>query len=257
MIACMRFYGAPRERAITYEIWKSYIHPDDLPEQEAQLKRSVRRTDGGKWFCGFCTHTKHVRYLHIAKAVTWGMRSNELKVVGTAIDITKRKQAELAIQQHAMQQGLIAAFGQQALASTDLDEFWDQAAVIACKVSQLISAKFFSLHRINVLLYLKAGSGWQEEWIGRHISTTDENTQNQFVLASHEPVIVEDFRTETRFKPSEILKTMAYAAESVCLSPELAAPMGCWAPIPAMTLRFTPGSISFLQKSRQYSCDRD
>ena len=63
-------------------------------------------------------------------------KRNELTIVGAAIDITERKQSELAIQQHAMQQGLIAAFGQKALASADLDELWHEATVIASRRTQ-------------------------------------------------------------------------------------------------------------------------
>ena len=240
-------YGAPRERAITYEVWKSYIHPDDLPKQEAQLERISAENGRGQMVLRILHAYENVRYLHIAKAVTWGMRGNELKVVGTAIDITRRKQAELAIQQHAMQQGLIAAFGQQALASTDLDELWDQAAVITCKGLTVDFCKVLQLAPDKCSFILKAGSGWQDEWIGHHISTTDENTQNQFVLASLEPVLVEDFRAETRFKPSEILKTHGIRSGVDVLISGAGGPYGVLGSYSRDELRFTQGSISFLQ----------
>ena len=199
-------YGVPRGTAITYEIWISYTYPDDLPEQEAQLKKISAENGRAQLDFRILRGHETVRHLHIAKAVKWSTTCNELRIVGTAIDITKRKQTELAIQEHAMQQGLIAAFGQQALASADLDELWDQAAVI---VSQGLNVDFCKVLQLAPDLrsfVLKAGSGWQAGWIGRKISFTYENSQNRFVLASHQPVIVGDFHSEIRFKPSNILR---------------------------------------------------
>ncbi len=240
-------YGAPRECRITYEIWKSYIHPDDLPKYEAQLERLSAENRREQIVLRILHAFENVRYLHIAKTVTWGTKGNELKVVGTAIDITKRKQAELAIQRHAMQQGLIAAFGQQALASIDLDKLWDQAAVITCKGLTIDFCKVLQLAPDKRSLMLKAGLGWQDGWIGRHISATGENTQNQFVLASREPVIVEDFRTETRFKPSEILTAHDIRSGLDVLISGAGAPYGVLGSYSRDELHFTPDSISFLQ----------
>lgn len=240
-------YGVPRERAITYEIWKSYIHPDDLPEQEAQLERISAEHERGQMDFRILHANETIRYLHIAKVVTWGTRGNELKVVGTAVDITERKQAELAIQQHAMQQGLIATFGQRALASADLDELWNQAAAVAAQGLHVVFCKALRLTPDGRSFILKAGLGWQDGWIGRHISATDENTQSQFVLVNREPVIVEDFRPEIRFKPSEILRIHDIRSGVDVLISGAGGPYGVLGAYSRDELRFTPDSISFLQ----------
>ncbi|SCY44550.1 PAS domain S-box-containing protein/diguanylate cyclase (GGDEF) domain-containing protein [Nitrosospira sp. Nl5] len=240
-------YGVSRERAINYEVWKSYIHPDDLPEQEAQLERISAENERGQMDFRILHAHETIRYLHSAKVVTWGTRGNELKVVGTAIDITERKQAELAIQQHAMQQGLIAAFGQQALASADIEELWNQAAAIAAQGLRAAFCKILRLTPDGRSFILKAGSGWQDGWIGRHISATGENTQNQFVLANGEPVIIDDFRPETRFKPSEILRVHDIRSGVGVLISGAGGPYGVLGAYSRDALRFTPDSVSFLQ----------
>ncbi|MDN5881517.1 MAG: EAL domain-containing protein, partial [Nitrosospira sp.] len=240
-------HGAPRERAITFEVWKSYIHPDDLPEQEAQLKRIGADNPRGRLDLRILHAHETVRYLLIATAVKRGTSSNELKIVGTAIDTTKQKQAELAIQQHAMQQGLIAAFGQQALASADLDELWDQAALLTCKGLAMDFCKVLQLEPDGQSLLLKAGSGWQDGWIGRRVSASDDSTQNQFVLARREPAVVEDFRLETRFKPSEILVTHHIRSAIDVLISGVDGPYGVLGSYSRDARCFTPDSVSFLQ----------
>ncbi|WON74734.1 EAL domain-containing protein [Nitrosospira sp. Is2] len=199
-------HGVPRGTAITYEIWSSYVHPDDLTAKEAQLNK-IREENGSRQF-DFRILQRHeqVRHVHIAKTVKFG-KKNELIIVGTAIDITERKQTELAIQQHAMQQELIADFGQKALASANLDELWHEAAVIASEGLNVGFSKALLLAPDMRSFNLKAGFGWQEGWVGRCISYTYENSQNRFILASHQAVVVDDFCTETRFKPSKILKS--------------------------------------------------
>ncbi|MDE2366190.1 MAG: response regulator, partial [Betaproteobacteria bacterium] len=199
-------FGVPRGSPVTYEVWKSYIHPDDLPAQEAQLEKISAEDKRGQLDFRILRGHETVRYLHIAKAERWGTNCNEHRIVGTAIDITKRKQTELAIQQHARQQELIAAFGQQALASTCLDELWAQAAMSVSDGLDVPFSKALQLAPDSRSVILKAGVGWESGWIGRQISATYENTQNRFVLASHRPVIIGDFRSEVRFKPSDILK---------------------------------------------------
>ncbi len=240
-------YGAPRGSTITYEVWKSYTHPDDLPEQEAQLEKIT--AEDGRRQLDFRILRGHecVRHLHIAKAVKWGRNGNELRIVGTAIDITKRKETELAIQEHAMQQSLIAAFGQQALASGDLDELWDEVAGVASRGLNVDFCKVLQLAPDLRSFILKAGSGWQEGWIGRQTSFTFENSQNRFVLASHQPVIVDDFRSETRFKPSSILRSHGIRSSADVLISGAGGAYGVLGAYSRDAQRFTSSSINFLQ----------
>lgn len=240
-------YGAPPGSRITYEIWKSYTHPDDLPKHEARLERLSAENRRGKMILRILNAHENLRYLHIAETLTWGVKGNELRVVGTAIDITQHKQAELAVQQHAMQQGLIAAFGQQALASTDLEELWDRAATTTCKGLEMEFCKVLQLAPDDRSLILKAGSGWEDGWVGRPISATDENTQNKLVLASREPVIVEDFCTDARFKPSEILRAHEIRSGIDVPIAGIGGPYGVLGAYSRDELRFTSDSISFLQ----------
>ena len=240
-------YGAPRGSAITYEVWKSYTYPDDLPEQEAQLKKLSAENGRAQLYFRILRGHETVRHLHITKAVKWSANCNKRRIVGTAIDITERKQTELAIQEHAMQQGLIAAFGQQALASVDLDELWDQAAVVASQGLNIDFCKVLQLAPDLRSFVLKAGLGWQPGWVGHKISSTYENSQNRFVLASHQSIIVGDFQSETRFKPSDILRMHGIRSSADVLIAGADGPYGVLGAYSREAFRFTPDSINFLQ----------
>jgi diguanylate cyclase (GGDEF)-like protein/PAS domain S-box-containing protein len=239
-------HGVPRGTAITYETWNSYIHPDDLTEKEAQLNK-IREENGSRQF-EFRILQRHeqVRHVHIAKTVKFG-KKNELTIVGTAIDITERKQTELAIQQHAMQQELIAGFGQKALASANLDELWRDAAVIVSEGLDVAFSKALLLAPDMRSFNLKAGVGWQEGWVGRCISSTYENSQNRFILASHQAVVVEDFCTETRFKPSKILKSHHIRSAAGVVISGAGGPYGVLGAYARDAHRFSASSINFLR----------
>jgi diguanylate cyclase (GGDEF)-like protein/PAS domain S-box-containing protein len=240
-------YGAPRGGAITYDIWKSYVHPDDLHEQEMQLERIG--AENGRGQLDFRIRRAHetVRYLHTARAVKWSNGSNDLKVVGTAIDITERKQTELVLQQHAMQQGLIAQFGQQALASTNIDALWEEAVLVTCRGLNIGFCKMLQLSSDKRSFILKAGAGWEPRWRGRSVCATNDSSQNRFILATHKPVIVEDFLLETRFKASEILKAHGIRCGAGVLISGGGGPYGILGAYAREPLRFAANSVNFLQ----------
>ena len=240
-------FGVPHGAPVSYEVWKSYIHPDDLLEQEAQLEKIGMANGRGQLDFRILHAHETLRYLHVAKAVREGAGSGEVRVVGTAMDITERKQTELAIQQHAKQQGLIAEFGQQALASSDLDALWKQAAVFVSQGLDVDFCKALQLSPDNRSLVFKAGVGWEGEWSGCQICATYENTQNRFVLASHRPVIVNDFRSDIRFKSSQILKSHGIRS-AVCVP--ISGTGGSYGVLGAYSRdvkRFTLSCFNFLQ----------
>src|SRR4051794_11721417 len=240
-------FGAPHGSPVTYEVWKSYIHPDDLPEQEAQLAKMGMENGSGELDFRILHGHQTMRFLHIAKAVRRGAHSGQLRIVGMAIDITERKRTELAIQQHAKQQGLIAEFGQRALASSDLDTLWKQAAVFVSQGLDVDFCKALQLAPDNRSLVLKAGVGWEDEWSGHQICATYENTQNRFVLASHRPVIINDFHSDIRFKPSEILRSHDIRSAACVLISGTGGSYGVLGAYSCDEQRFTSSCFNFLQ----------
>jgi PAS domain S-box-containing protein len=87
--------------------------------------------------------------------------------VAFVLDISERKRAEHALEARAAQQAAVAAFGQRALASSDLGSLFHDAAVL---VSETLDAPFSSVieKRSNGgSLVLRAGVGWDRDAIGQ------------------------------------------------------------------------------------------
>ena len=133
-------------------------------------------------------------------------RSGEGWMIVTVVrDITAQKQAEQTIRNRTVQQSLIASFGQQALASAHLDDLLARAVIVVTEGLEIAFCKILLLAPDGHSFILKAGCGWEDDWIGRSITEVDAGTQNRFVLDAGEPVVVEDLPGETRFAPSGIL----------------------------------------------------
>ncbi|MBA3775742.1 MAG: EAL domain-containing protein, partial [Betaproteobacteria bacterium] len=162
-------------------------------------------------------------------------------------DISERKKAEAAMRHHAVQQGLIAKFGQQALASTDLDELINQAAKV---IDEGLNAGFCVILQLapdGHSLVVKSGSGWSEGWIGRHLTETGPDSQYSFVLASRDPVIVKDFLQEARFKPSTMLTAHAIVNGIDLRIAGASGPYGLLGAYSREGATFTSASVDFLQ----------
>jgi diguanylate cyclase (GGDEF)-like protein len=92
-----------------------------------------------------------------------------VRVVVAHENITERKQAEERRHTYAQQQSIIAAFGQEALSSTDLDALNERA--VAC-VGEGLKVEFCALMHTSPdggALTLNAGLGWDADCIGRSV----------------------------------------------------------------------------------------
>jgi signal transduction histidine kinase/ActR/RegA family two-component response regulator len=116
----------------------------------------------------------------------------------------ERGRTERVLLNRALEQTVVAALGQFALASNDLDALLNQAVIL---VGQTLDVEFAAiLERLpDGQLLLQAGTGWNSEHVGRAKLPSDNATQFGFTLNSGEPAVVTDSKTETRFTASPFL----------------------------------------------------
>jgi signal transduction histidine kinase/ActR/RegA family two-component response regulator/HAMP domain-containing protein len=115
-----------------------------------------------------------------------------------------RERTERTLLNRALEQTLVAALGQFALTSNDLDALLTQAVIL---VGQTLDVEFAAVFKRlpDGQLQLQAGTGWNSEHIGRAKLPGDKATQIGFTLHSGEPAVVPDPKMETQFAKSPFL----------------------------------------------------
>jgi len=116
----------------------------------------------------------------------------------------ERERTERILLNRALEQTAVAALGQFALASNDLDALLNQAVLL---ISQTLNAEYTAVwkRQLDGQLLLQAGTGWNSEHIGRARLPGDITTQIGFTLNSGEPAVTKDPKMEGRFAASQFL----------------------------------------------------
>jgi signal transduction histidine kinase/CheY-like chemotaxis protein len=140
--------------------------------------------------------------------------TGELADLGKAIDkmaaaleekIRERERAEKILLNRSFQQTVVGALGQFALICPDIPALLNQAVMLVSQTLELEYCKVLELDPAREVLVLCAGIGWKEGAVGTATEPTDPRTQTGFTLTAGEPVVVDDFASETRFEGSEFL----------------------------------------------------
>lgn len=168
-------------------------------------------------------------------------------LIGLSRDISELKRAEQAIRENARRQGVIAAFGQLALASTDLDELLE-AAVLA--VSDALQAPFCEVLQFapdGRGLVPRAGRGWQEGWMDRHATDATVASQTRFFDHGNDVLTIDDFAAETGFPIPHLLSHNDIRSGVNILIGADASPFGVLGAYSRDVAHFSRDSALFLQ----------
>ncbi|MEA2029975.1 MAG: PAS domain S-box protein, partial [candidate division Zixibacteria bacterium] len=123
----------------------------------------------------------------------------------TVRDITKRRQNEEKMQKYISRQIRIAKFGQYALSNIELDELFERAVSLVSTTLETKYAKILEHIPEKGILFLRAGVGWKEGWVGQKSVPDGIESQGGYTLKQNKPVIAEDIENESRFSPPSLL----------------------------------------------------
>jgi hypothetical protein len=126
----------------------------------------------------------------------------ERGLTGYSHDISARKWAQEEVSRRADQQALVAALGQRALASDDLQSVFDEAVGLVARTLDVELAGVAEMPVGSEEVILRAGVGRREGVVRSGIEPDVRDSQVGYTLLRREPVIAEDQAADPRFKPS-------------------------------------------------------
>jgi phosphoserine phosphatase RsbU/P len=172
---------------------------------------------------------------------------NYLMSRSTVYDISGRKQAEKEIRLLAIQQAAVADLGQRALRSDPFGKVLDEAVVRAAQILGIDYARVLELQADGKTLLLRAGVGWKEGVVGHATVSAGTETQAGFALSSKGPVILEDLRTEKRFKSVPMFGDPDVISGMSAIISTSEGPYGIFSVHTKQRRTFTEGEVNFLQ----------
>jgi len=119
-------------------------------------------------------------------------------------DLIRRAQVEADFKARARQQVVVAEFGQRALLTNDLNDLLEQAVKLVAGTLEMEYCKVLEVVSGGQCFRLLAGSGWDHTAASATIGAGVE-TQAGYTVLTGQPVVVDDFTTDTKFQGDTLL----------------------------------------------------
>jgi signal transduction histidine kinase/ActR/RegA family two-component response regulator len=119
--------------------------------------------------------------------------------------VEEREQAEKTLLTRSFQQTVVSALGQFALVGQDFSAVLNQVVILVAQTLEVEYCDILELQPGGGFVLLRAGVGWQDGAVGKLTTPAGPESQVAFTMAAGEPVVVEDLRTDTRFRASSLL----------------------------------------------------
>ncbi|HTD16415.1 MAG TPA: PAS domain S-box protein [Chthoniobacterales bacterium] len=191
-----RYMSAPRLREMGVDL-DLYALRKDGSEFPADIMLSPVHTNQGRVVIATVRDvTEHKR---VEEVLRKSHEELETRVRERTSELTYATQtAVAAFENRARQQSAVAELSRRALEGRDLTSVLDDAVALTTKVLKVEFCKVLEL--TDNALCLRAGIGWREGSVGKASLPIGLGSHGGFTLLSSSPVVVEDLRTETRFK---------------------------------------------------------
>nr|WP_303714910.1 PAS domain-containing protein [Methanoculleus marisnigri] len=166
---------------------------------------------------------------------------------GVNLDVTARRRAEHLTADRAAQQAAIAELGQFALAGAEPSELMDAAVREVAEHLGVAYAKVLRYLPDENAFVLEAAVGFNGCDVGTKRVEGGTDSQAGYTLLSHEPVTVQDLRTETRFHGPALLRDAGITSGISVIIQGDKAPYGVFGAHTREQRIFTRDDISFVQ----------
>jgi PAS domain S-box-containing protein len=187
------------------DFWVSHIHPEDRERTAAYCRQCTAQGRDHEFEYRAVAADGRIVWLQDIVHVVRDAEGQIRQLRGVMVDITTHKQVEEELKARARQQAGVASFGQQALAGPSLPELFDAAVALVAHTLDVEYCKVLELLPDGKALRLQSGVGWKAGLVGHALVDSGADSQAGYTLLIREPVIVEDLRTETRFRGTRLL----------------------------------------------------
>ncbi|WP_054469679.1 PAS domain S-box protein [Planktothricoides sp. SR001] len=106
----------------TYEAWRSRLHPDDVTEVERQLLEALENHRDYKAEYRVIYSDGTIRWVLGKGQGLYDEAGQPVRMIGTIVDITDRKQAEIALQEQLNREQLVKSIAQNIRETLDLEQ---------------------------------------------------------------------------------------------------------------------------------------
>jgi PAS domain S-box-containing protein len=165
----------------------------------------------------------------------------------TAELIQANASAVAALEGRARQYNAVAELSQRALEGRDLASLLKDAVSLVPRTLGVEFCKVLELLPQGDSFLLRAGAGWKEGHVGQATLPTGKESHGGFTLLSSSPVIVEDFQTETRFRPASLFIEHRIRSGISVIIHGRGRPYGVLGAHTAGRRKFTTDDVHFLQ----------
>ena len=166
-------------------------------------------------------------------------RTAELKQANTS--------AVAALEARARQHTAIAELSQRALEGHDLSSLLADAVSLVLRTLGVEFCQVLELLANGDVLLLRAGAGWKEGYAGHATLPAGRASHGGFTLLSSSPVIVDDFKTETRFRAPPLFIEHGIRSGISVIIHGRGKPYGVLGAHTAQQRKFTADDVHFLQ----------
>jgi diguanylate cyclase (GGDEF)-like protein/PAS domain S-box-containing protein len=168
-------------------------------------------------------------------------------VFTVARDVTGRKHAEAEAAQRTAQQAAVAALGVAALEGTEVASLMDDAVELVARTLDVEFCELLELTDDREALVLSAGVGWRPGLVRTALMALGSEFHAGFTWGSRGKVVVDDYATEARFRPTVLLRDHeVVSGVSVTLGGKRT-PLGVLGAHTAKQRSFRPDEVDFLQ----------
>ncbi len=241
--AAIRRYRYSREEFLLMTIYD--VHPPaDVPRLDRAIADARPTSErGGEW-----QHMAKDGEIFEVEVVLEELPSEEgRRRLVLAEDITERKRAEATLRQRAAQQSAVAGLGARALEGVEVSALMDEAAEVVAATLGVELCEVLEMGTDRESLLLRAGAGWRKGLVREEHVPFGSQFHAGFAFGSTGRVVVEDFASEKRFRPTPLLRDHRAVSGAAVIIGRTGRPYGVLGAHSTSSRPFTSDEVDFLQ----------